>query len=63
MPEPYDFAKRCLDLAKEGVPVTDAWHKRLHEHPVQFPSFKGRVFKDDADPKRGAESPLGGKVW
>jgi hypothetical protein len=61
MTKPYDFAAECKRLADEAVPRTAEWHKRLSEgyQPVLS---KGRIMKDE-DPKRGACSPLGGKVW
>jgi len=61
MNAPYDFARVCKTLADDAVPRTAEWHKRLAEGPQPVLS-KGRIMKDE-DPKRGATSPLGGKVW
>jgi hypothetical protein len=61
MNKPYDFAAVCKALADDAVPVTAEWHRRLAEGPQPVLS-KGRLM-EDSDPKRGATSPLGGKVW
>lgn len=54
--------ERAKRLADEGVEVTKAWHKRMAEAPVVWPKATGREF-EDGDPKREAQSPLGGVVW
>ncbi len=61
MTEPYDFAKVARKLADDAVPRIAEVQKRLLEGPQPVLS-KGRLLADD-DPKRGACSPLGGKVW
>jgi len=61
MADSYDFAKVCKTLADDALPRVADWHKRLAEGPQPVLS-KGRIMKDE-DPKRGATSPLGGKVW
>jgi hypothetical protein len=59
--ESYDFAAVCKTLADDAIPRTVEWHRRLAEGPQPVLS-KGRLMTDE-DPKRGATSPLGGKVW
>jgi len=61
MSNAYDFAKRCRDLADDAVPRTAEWMRKLAEGHQPVLS-KGRLLADD-DPKRGATSPLGGKIW
>jgi hypothetical protein len=46
--------------AEEGQPLVNAWHDRMREHDQKVPKF---VRVPDNDPKRGAMSPLGGKIW
>jgi len=62
-PDPSDHAypeKLALALQAEDLPRTTEVFKRQGEyHPVPK---AGRAF-DDSDPKRGSQSPLGGKVW
>jgi len=57
----FKFEKRALELYEAGQPVVAEWHRKLAEGIKPVPST-GRKLAD-ADPKRGAESPLGGRVW
>lgn len=60
MTEPYKTDKQAIKNAAQGQELTDAWHKRMRELDSKIPKF---VRTPDDDPKRGATSPLGGKVW
>ena len=59
MTDDHKPEKQAIKNAAQGQELTNAWHRRMAEIDSRAP----RVPKPNDDPKRGAVSPLGGKVW
>lgn len=60
MKDTWTADSQALKNAKEGQPLVNDWHARMKDADAKVPKF---VRTPDDDPKRGATSPLGGKVW
>ena len=54
-------AKLALKLVADDLPRIAEVQRRLAE-TTPVVRAEGRKFKDE-DPKRGAQSPLGGRIW